>query len=94
MIGFWATISNLLAFIPSPHGVVFILFGVYIPAFILDGLMPLLFTIGTMYFDAVGRSEEIGFLLSAMAGLESFGGVLFVSIQSYNFTSGIHFFFC
>ncbi|KAK7463577.1 hypothetical protein VKT23_006923 [Stygiomarasmius scandens] len=77
MIGFWATISNLLAFIPSPHGVVFILFGVYIPAFILDGLMPLLFTIGTMYFDAVGRSQEIGFLLSAMAGLQNFGGVLF-----------------
>ncbi|KAK7463561.1 hypothetical protein VKT23_006908 [Stygiomarasmius scandens] len=81
MIGFWTTISNLLAFIPSPHGVAFILFGVYTPAFVLDGLMSLLFTIGTMYFDAVGRSQEIGFLLSAMAGLQSFGGVLFYYVS-------------
>ncbi|KAK7463562.1 hypothetical protein VKT23_006909 [Stygiomarasmius scandens] len=76
MIGLLATVSDLLAFIPSLHERMFMLFGIFIPAFIVNNLMPLLFTIGTMYFDAVGRSQEIGFLLSAMAGLQNFGGVL------------------
>ncbi|THU76234.1 hypothetical protein K435DRAFT_787301, partial [Dendrothele bispora CBS 962.96] len=54
MIAFGATVADLIAFIPSSHEIIFIVFGVFIPATIVVGLSPLLFSVGTLYFDLAG----------------------------------------
>ncbi|THU97683.1 hypothetical protein K435DRAFT_796282 [Dendrothele bispora CBS 962.96] len=84
MIAFGATVADLIAFIPSSHEIIFIVFGVFIPATIVVGLSPLLFSVGTLYFDLAGKSKQVGFVLGAMAGLQCLGevisGYIFVAI--------------
>ncbi|THV07367.1 hypothetical protein K435DRAFT_833693, partial [Dendrothele bispora CBS 962.96] len=84
MIAFGTTVADLIAFIPSSHEIIFIVFGVFIPATIVVGLSPLLFSVGTLYFDLAGKSKQVGFVLGAMAGLQCLGevisGYIFVAI--------------